>query len=110
MAAIIIGLQQTFKEAVGLELVRDDKLECFASYAELKRYHGMKLSMKLEDRKDEDVFVLGNVICAFLNFCHQTLDSKASYQQIVLLMVCLLDHIKTLKQSHSINILTQCRK
>jgi hypothetical protein len=97
----------------------------------LKKYHSLKLASggngngngngngddKKEDIvknniKDEDVFVLGNVVCAFLNFCHQTLDNKAAYQQIVLLMVCLLDHIKSIKPYNNpqFSILTQCRK
>lgn len=90
LASIIIGLQQIFKDATKLEFVKDEKLEAFLSYGDLKRYHAMKLTESLEDKKKEDVFMLGNVVCAFLNFCHQTIDSKASYQQIVLLMVSLL--------------------
>ncbi len=36
LASVIIGLQQLFKEVSYLELVRDDRLEAFSSYADLK--------------------------------------------------------------------------
>ena len=47
---------------------------------------------------DDSSFLLGNMVCAFLNFCQQTIQSKAAYQQIVLLIVCLLDHMKRKKK------------
>ncbi len=107
LASIIIGLQQFFKDIDNLELVRDNQLQAFSSYIDLKQFHSKKLLQKSEQKPEEDVFLLGNITCAFLNFCHQTLEGKAAYQQVVLLMVCLLEHIKERKRG---NVLVSCRK
>jgi len=74
--------------------VKDDKLEAFSSFSDLRQFHSKKLLEKVNLKEEKDVFLLGNIVCAFLNFCHHTVESKAGYQQIVLLIVCLLEHIK----------------
>ncbi len=48
LASIIIGLQQFFKDADTLELVRDYQLQAFSSYIDLKQFHSKKLVEKSE--------------------------------------------------------------
>ena len=43
LASVVIGLQQFFKDARNLEVVRDHQLEAFTSYLDMKRFHASKL-------------------------------------------------------------------
>ena len=96
LTSVIANLQQLIP-SINIDTMKDDEFEKIPAYIQLRKFHLESLSRNKDTNQDQDLYFLGNIICAFLNFCRDTLDSKAAYQQILLVILGLLQHLFNIK-------------